>query len=176
MKKYIYKLSTLCLMLAVSNACNDDFLERYPIDQISNETFWNTENDLAVYNNGLYHLTENHDNVPILMGHSSGNNNNSIWFQDNFSDNFAPFGTGMFQSVRAGRHLVPSSETAQAFGYKGWNFVYAINVGLANYDKAQIPQATKDRYIAEARLFRGWFYWDKVSKFGDVPLLKTTQY
>ncbi len=173
MKIYINKLCVALLFIALASGCKDEFLERYPLDEISNETFWNTENDLLVYNNGLYNMTLNEDNVPILMGHSTGNNILSTWFQDAFSDNMAPVGVGYFQLVKAGKHIVPtSSSSSQTFGYKGWDFVRAINVGLENYDKAQISQVIKDKYIGEARLFRGWFYADKVSKFGDVPYLE----
>lgn len=52
-------------------SCNDEFLERIPLDQITNETFWNTENDLAVYNNSLYELSRNETNVPINFAHGS---------------------------------------------------------------------------------------------------------
>ena len=50
MKKYIIKLS-LIAFITVLYSCelNSDFLNRYPLDRISNETFWNTENDLLVY-------------------------------------------------------------------------------------------------------------------------------
>lgn len=152
-------------------ACNDDFLERYPTDQISNETFWNTENDLRVYNNSLYHIALNDNTVPILQGHYQGFDSHwgSFWFLDGFADNLAPRNDrhAFFQQVRAGKQIVPT--TPQWFGYSGWNFVRAINVGLANYSKAtNVPQAIRDRYAGEARLFRGWFYADKVNKFGDV--------
>ena len=168
-----YNLLTLGILLLVS--CNDDFLERYPLDEISNETFWNSENDLAVYNNSLYNLARNDNDVPILMGHDEGFNSlkYGVWYPDEFSDNIAPRHDRhtQYQQVRAGKHNIPSSAAGdgQWFGYKGWNFVRAINVGMDNYDRAQIERAVKDKYIGEARLFRGWFYADKVSKFGDAP-------
>lgn len=174
MKNYILKFSLVFFVIFLLNGCNDDFLERYPLDQISSETFWNTENDLKVYNNSLYNLARYDDNVPILMAHDNGFNSHrySIWFQDEFSDNMAPkHGRhSRYQQVRAGKHNVPSNP--QWFGYKGWNFVRAINVGLANYDKANISQAAIDKYAGEARLFRGWFYADKVQKFGDVQWIE----
>jgi starch-binding outer membrane protein, SusD/RagB family len=173
MKKHIIKLSLVLSVILLCNGCNDDFLERKPLDRISNETFWNTENDLAVYNNSLYDLARNDDNVPILHGHYQGFDSHwgSIWFQDELADNMAPRHARhtFFQQIRAGKHNIPAN--ADWFGYKGWNFVRAINVGLANYDKAKIPQAAKDKYIGEARLFRGWFYAEKVSKYGDAPWL-----
>ena len=47
--------------------CNDDFLERVPLDSVSDATFWATESDLQVYNNNFYDLARNDDNVPIMM-------------------------------------------------------------------------------------------------------------
>lgn len=171
MKRHIALLTLAFSAAFLLPGCNDEFLERKPLDRISNETFWNTENDLAVYNNSLYDLARNDDNVPILQGHYQGFDSHwgGIWHQDEMSDNMAPRHSRhtFFQRIRAGKHTIPSNP--DWFGYKGWNFVRAINVGLANYDRANIPQATIDKYAGEARLFRGWFYADKVAKYGDVP-------
>ena len=41
-------------VLFVIYGCNDSFLERQPLDQISDASFWNTENDLMVYNHSFY--------------------------------------------------------------------------------------------------------------------------
>lgn len=173
MKKNILKISFVIFATLVMVSCNDEFLERIPIDSISNETFWNTENDLKVYNNNLYNLAKDDINVPIMLGHHNGFDSQwaSASYIDGYSDNTAPIEPrGLrFAQVRAGIHQVPS--TAQDFGWRGWNFLRSINVGMDNYAKVVekgVSQATVDKYIAEARLFRGWFYADKVSKFGDV--------
>lgn len=159
------------LAIVLLNGCNDEFLMRPPLDEITSETFWRTESDLLVYNNSLYDLARNQADVPILMGHSNASSSwwGSIWFLDEFADNMAPRHERhtRFQQVRAGKHVVPSAP--EWFGYKGWNFVRAINVGLENYYRADIPEEIIDQYAAEARLLRGWFYADKVQKFGDVP-------
>jgi starch-binding outer membrane protein, SusD/RagB family len=176
MKKHIIKLTFASMLALIATGCNDEFLERYPLDQITNETFWNTENDLRVYNNSLYDLARNDDNVPILHAHYNGFESHwgSFWFLDEFSDNMAanhPRHT-QYMQVRSGKHVVPTDASAQWFGFKGWNFVRACNFGLENYGKANVSQAIKDRYIGEARLFRGWFYAEKVQKFGDVPFVE----
>lgn len=173
MKQYSLKFILLFLIILVMTGCNDDFLERIPLDEISSETFWNTENDLLVYNNSLYNIVRNDDNVPILMAHDDGFDSHrfSIWYQDEFTDNMAPIHARhtRYQQVRAGKHNIPSNP--EWFGYKGWNFVRSINIGLENYNNANIPQETIDKYAAEARLFRAWFYADKAQRFGDVPWL-----
>ena len=174
MKKYISKIS---LVLAVIMfGCNDDFLERQPLDEISNEAFWNTENDLRVYNNSLYDLARNDDNVPILMGHFDGFNSHwaSIWHLSGFSDDTAPRASrhDFYQRVRAGKHNVPDNPAW--FGYKGWDFVRAINFGMENYGKADVSEEVRNQYIGEARLFRGWFYGEKAQKFGNVQWVEQT--
>ncbi len=47
--KDIFLKSVMAIMLLLLAACNDEFLDRNPIDKITNETYWNTESDLAVY-------------------------------------------------------------------------------------------------------------------------------
>lgn len=175
MKNHIIKFSLTVFATLIVFGCNDDFLQRTPLDEISSETFWNTENDLRVYNNRIYDQARNDNEVPILMAHDDGFDSHryGIWYLDEFTDNIAPRHARhtRYQQVRAGKHNIPSGP--QWYGYRdgGWSFIRTINIGLANYGNANIPQETIDTYVAEARLFRGWFYADKVSKFGDVPWL-----
>ena len=171
MKNKISQYSLRAFTVIAMMSCNDEFLERYPTDQVSNETFWNTENDLKVYNNSLYHLALNDNVVPIMMGHHNGFDGLawSYYFLDGFADNLAPRNDRhtFFQQVRAGRQIVPTNP--QWFGYSGWDFIRSINIGLANYGKAAVEEEVRNKYIGEARLLRGWFYAEKVGKFGDVP-------
>lgn len=170
MKKYINKLSLLFIASVGVLSCNDEFLERTPLDQISNASFWNTENDLAVYNNYFYHLNQDDAKLPILMGHDVGfdSHRHSYLHMDGFSDNTAPRHSrhNNYQKVRAGKHSVPSSPFW--YGYRGWDFLRALNVGIANYDKADVSAAVKGHYSGEARLFRAWFYANKISYFGKA--------
>jgi len=178
MKKY--SIISIVVFAALLFSCNNEFLERYPLDEISNETFWNTENDLMVYNNRIYDLARNDNEVPILMGHDDGFDSHrySIWYLDEFADNIAPRASRhtRFQQVRAGKHSIPSGP--QWFGWRngGWSFLRTINVGMDNYDRAAengTAVAVVNKYKAEARLFRGWFYADKISKFGAAPWVDT---
>jgi hypothetical protein len=176
MKNYLYKFRFLLIAVFMLGACNDDFLERYPLDQVSNETFWNTANDLATYNNFLYNMAMDDVNIPIMLGHHNGFDSQiaSYLHLDGFADNLAPDHERHmpFQRLRAGRQIIPNSSNGianQWYGFRGWNFVRAINIGLANYGKANIPDNVRNQYAGEARLFRGWFYHHIVKMFGDAP-------
>lgn len=165
------KIASLVIILTlILSACGDEFLTRTPLDEVTSEVFWETENDLQVYNNSLYDMALNDNNVPILMAHDNGFDSHylSYWYLDEYADNLAPRHSRhtRYQELRAGKHSVPTGSEWQ--GYHGWNFVRSINVGLENYGNADLSQEIIDRYAAEARLFRGWFYAEKVQKFGDV--------
>lgn len=168
------KIIIFLLLLFVGTSCNDEFLERVPLDAITNDTFWNTENDLAVYNNSLYNLARNDDDVPILMAHDDGFDSHrmSYLYLDELSDNATarhPRHT-FYMQVRSGKY--PTPVNPDLFGYQGWGFVRAINIGMANYGRAKVSERVRNQYIGEARLFRGWFYADKVNKYGDVPYIE----
>ncbi len=170
MKKYILKASTVIFAFILFSSCNDDFLEKYPLDEISNETYWNTKNDMEVYNNYFYELAEDNTNVPLFLGghgEGYGSATQSFFNNDYFSDNLVPgIRHENFKNTRAGIHTVPTDPVS--FGYLGWDFIRAINIGLANYNRADETQAVINRYAGEARLLRGWFYSEKVMKFGNV--------
>lgn len=143
MKKIILFLTTTVLVTLLSG-CNDSFLERYPLDELTSETFWVSENDLSTYTATLYSHVPNHRDI--------------LW-DDNVSDNMAP---ATYDETAAGLHL---AET----GTWDWEYLRKCNFFLDNYSKAKIEDTVKEEYAAEVRFFRAWFYFDQVVKYGDVP-------
>src|SRR5690554_1028016 len=144
--KYIKITLNLILGAILLNSCHDDFLERYPLDEISDATFWNSENDLQIYNNGIYHSSLSNDQINI--GHEG--NTYTMMTRDIWGETFA---TNDYNAAhvnrRSGKHPVPNNP--QQGGWKGWDLIRKINVGLANYHKANLPPETKNKYAAEAR-------------------------
>ena len=172
MKNYNMKIGWMFFALFLFFSCNNDFLEQYPLDTISNETVWKTENDLMVYNNRLYDMTRivgtnSPGAVSMLRTHTEWSETAWLWdlWSDNMSATFS--NVAYYNEIRAGKHSITTNP--RKFGYNGWDFVRACNVGLDNYDNnTTLAEEIRNKYKAEARLFRGWFYSDKVSKFGDV--------
>lgn len=165
-KKYILALGMASVLLP---GCNDDFMERYPQDQLTDESFWKTETDLKLMLNSLYPL--------YIIGHQSG------WAQDKspalnvvgsplmygdvYSDNCVKTGNE-FRSM-AGELIVPTGASADN-GWYWWN-LRKVNFFLNRYDRADLSQEKKNAYAAEAYFFKAWDYYQKVLLFGDVPWL-----
>ena len=165
-KKYILALGMASVLLP---GCNDDFMERYPQDQLTDESFWKTETDLKLMLNSLYPL--------YIIGHQSG------WAQDKspalnvvgsplmygdvYSDNCVKTGNE-FRSM-AGELIVPTGASADN-GWYWWN-LRKVNFFLNRYDRADLSQEKKNAYAAEAYFFKAWDYYQKVLLCGDVPWL-----
>ena len=139
-KKLIY-LGAIC---ALFNSCD---LEKYPLDAVSPETFFNTENDLKLYTNSFYNA----------LPDAEGIYNESV-------DNIIKM--DLSDELR-GTRIVPTSG-----GGWTWSELRNINFYLENSERCENESARK-RYDALARFFRAYFYFDKVKRFGDVPWYAT---
>lgn len=144
------------IMLATMVACNDDFMDRYPTTDISDQNFWNSTRDMELYCNGLY---------TYIKGHGTGHEKSPMLSGDNQSDNMAPQD---YDKVAAGEHIVPESSNDNEWN---WTFIRKCNYFLARYERAEINQEEKDAYAAEVYFFKAWDYFEKVKRYGDVPWL-----
>lgn len=164
-KKYILALGITSILLP---SCNDDFMERYPLDKITDESFWKSETDLKMMLNSLYPL--------YIIGHQSGwadsdnyplgYKGSPLMYGDVYSDNCVKTGNE-FRSL-AGELVVPTN--SDKTGWYWWN-LRKVNFFLSHYDKAELSQEKKNTYAAEAYFFKAWEYYQKVLYYGDVPWL-----
>jgi starch-binding outer membrane protein, SusD/RagB family len=171
MKSILKQYFIFILLLFIIGACNDEFLERYPLDSLSSETFWKTESDLMNYNNRFYGMlsaNHAHRDIPILMGCIDNQWTGGFWYGALFGDDFGPTHNRAepWYEVRTGKHQI--TDEPRYKGYRGWDFVRALNFGIVNYGKGGLPESVTSKYEAEARLMRAIFYAEKVMKFGDV--------
>jgi hypothetical protein len=147
-KKFLY---TIILFIFFSS-CRKDFLDRYPLDQITEQSYWKTPGDLELFVNQYY---------TAFPGYSVGQQNAGIYTIDNNSDDMIPVS---FDVNLAGKSFIPASG-----GGWSWNNIRSVNVFLANYHKVEAAQADYNTYVGEALFFKAWFYYELLKRFGDVP-------
>jgi hypothetical protein len=138
------KLYIFILLLTVAAGCKKSF-DLSPPDKLSPETSFKTERNLQLYANSFYNILP--AGSDIVRG-------------DETSDYLAGSTVSAF--------LSGSYSATQAGGW-GWTDLRNINYFLAQYQQADIPDASKKHFEGLARFFRAWFYFDKVKQFGDVP-------
>jgi hypothetical protein len=147
MKKYLILLAALTLM---TQSCNDDFMELYPETQLSKESFFKSEEDLATYIYSLY-------DFPGF----------SIYVGDHSTDNAATTGATEIKSMMIG---TPSFSTITGGWEKGdWAQLRKVNYFLENSLNADVNEETLKHYQGVARFFRAKFYMEKVKRYSDVP-------
>ncbi len=150
------KLAYIFVCLLVLSSCRKDFLDRAPLDEISDETFWKTEEQLILAVEGLYANVKNSNTVALdQMGDNSINSSTG--------DSYRIFSSGNFGSDL-------SSVNAE------WKSQYAgirqANVFLANYNKATtVSQEKKNQLVGEAKTIRAYMYMNLVCFFGGLPIV-----
>jgi len=54
--RLVSKLSSLLFCTFLFNSCNSDFLEKRPLDELTDDSYWNSSSDLKNFTNGFYQL------------------------------------------------------------------------------------------------------------------------
>ncbi|MHA7109286.1 RagB/SusD family nutrient uptake outer membrane protein [Sunxiuqinia elliptica] len=169
MKNYRIKIIAISILALLIYSCNDDFMERYPLDDINDENFWETETDLELYCNNFY--------ATYIRGFSYdwayrsmspwGYNEATIPYGDAITDNAAPQN---YKKVAANEYI---GYITGASGSGGWNFsdIRRLNYFLDNYNRGDIEFDKIKAYLGEVYYFKAYDYFEKVKLFGDVPWL-----
>ncbi|MCS3555046.1 MULTISPECIES: RagB/SusD family nutrient uptake outer membrane protein [unclassified Sphingobacterium] len=146
--KYLNILLASGLFFSLNSCKDDGFLDRYPKNEFSEVTYFKSENDLKLFANLFY------NNLPFVNNYSADNN----------SDNMLP---ATSDALLGGTVSVPSA--GGGWATDDWLPIRRCNYFLKRYE--QVQSTNKERYAAEVRFFRALFYWQKVTAFGDVPLV-----
>lgn len=148
MKKKLYIYASIFVSFLIS--C-DSFLEREPLDKISNEVYFKTSKDLELYVNQFY------TKFPSFGGFGIGylgddRNSDNMVYED-------------YDVRLAGYKTVPG--TAEDAGWK-WEDIRSVNYMLANLVNLESSFDESKAYIGEAYFFRSYFYYSLLQKFGDL--------
>ncbi len=150
--KKIYYYTTIVFLFMVFITCNEDFMDKYPLDKINDQTYWKTANDLKNYSNQFY------SSMGSLYAYSA----------DDASDN---------QANRSKDAFIWSDYTVPTAGggwaKSDWLNIRNCNYFLQRYHTAQGLENEINKYVGEILFFKAKFYFDKVTRFGDVPWLTT---
>lgn len=155
MKNFITLLTILCCF----SSCKD-FLEREPLDQLTEDTFYKTEADANSALLAAYTPLQDIDwtgkgwmmlEVPSDNGQPGGTD-------PEFSpiDNFTVNGD------------TPPVGATWAVRYKG---ITHANVILSKLPEMNLDEDLKNEFIGEAQFLRALAYFDLVRLFGEVPLI-----
>lgn len=145
-------------ILLFFSSCEPDFLDRSPVDQLTNENFWESEEQLILAANALYANVKAKNTIDM----------------ENMGDNTLWPSTTAYQQIGSGNYNndLGTLNTEWTTQYRG---VRQANAFLENYQKANLKDtAVAKRLAGEVRVIRALMYSYMVSFWGDVPLVTNT--
>jgi len=161
MKKYIIHTIFILSAMMFLASCEDDFLERVPKDALSEESFFNTANDLRTYVNGLYDVMPRYD----YQGGTFG----AINYRDRDADvQIVKRSITGSLDQKASDRLAPLTSSAWNNNY---SWIRRVNFFISNYPKVQSRDVAAEHFIGEAYFFRAWHYFNALVQFGDFPII-----
>lgn len=158
MKKYIKFAIASIIALSIQTGCQD-FLDREPLDKITPQMYFSSAEDLATYTIHNYNFKT-----------VSGNYGINLFGKDNHTDNQA--GTGYPDYWQPGQKKVPA-------GVKQWKW---NKIRSCNYFFEQVLPKFKSgnisgnetlikHYIGEMYVIRAYEYYEKLTTYGDFPIV-----
>ena len=142
--------SALLVTLVFFGGCKKEFLERFPQDQLVDETYWSTETNVRTFAWGFY--------PAYFSGYGSGFTWGKFFSGQSLNDDFAPSSPAAFPQV------VPASGG-------GWTFAWVrkANIFINRIQTVPMEDEAKNHWTGIGRFFRALEYTDLVQTFGDVP-------
>jgi len=141
-------IKNLLLMLAAVTALSSckKFLDVDPLDKLTPEQAFSTENNLQLYVNSFYP-----GNLPDGPG---------VYQADVMTDVTVP---------NAVPNYISGKLNVQDAAAWSWGSLRNINYFLVNYNNPAIPLKARNHFAGIARFFRAYFYFQMVKQYGDVP-------
>lgn len=169
MKQIYNKInSKICIALLLCSVillgCQDDFLDKAPLDELSTGTFWQSEADAMLALTGVYSRTHHKEEGRNFYGYS-------ILYLDGASDNGAFAARGREYQFTSG-NLNSSNGRIRNRWVTSYQRIAACNNFLDNIGNVEMDEAKKAEITAEVRFQRAYQYFWLSQYFGSVPLIK----
>ncbi len=156
--------------LILFSSCNDDFLNREPIDQLASSAIFSDQALANAYLNNII------GRLPAGQYNSPGGGYGSSYLLASISDE-ARSKSGWIPSnttVRVG-NINPTNLAGLDIWAEAYAAIRQVNEFLLGVQGTDFDPEFIASGSAQARFVRAWFYFDLVRRYGDVPLLTEPQ-
>ena len=161
----IIRVSFLSLLFSVLGC--DDFLEKPLQGKLTQESFPTTEADAAQATNAIYNILRDgsyhQGTFPIL----------DIMSDDAYKGSNPTDGASTVGSYNTFTYI-PTETNINSWWSVLYKGVRRANVVIEKLPAITMNEATRTRFIGEAKFLRALFYFDLVRAWGDVPLVTGT--
>ena len=161
------KIAIILLVFSfVLSACNDQYLEKYPLTSLIEETAFESYDNFKAY---AYPLYDMFTNTSILTNYSGGYGQDSHHLGDFYAGYITKKGTSDMNPYAW-------QTVADATTGNGWDFtrIRRINIMLSHIDGCKaMTDAEKNHWKSVGYFFHSYWYMMLINRFGDVPYVET---
>jgi len=152
-------------------SCSEEFIDKQPLDQVVSSNFYQTENDameaiIAVYDVLGYQSTPGISWMPHVTV-------SDVLSDDAFAGG-ADANDGQNWQELNSYNTPTTNDITHAIWLKNYTGIYRANLLLEVIGGIEASEEFKARLVAEAKFLRGYFYFDLVRWFENIPLITTT--
>lgn len=147
MKKYLSIIAAALLMGSFSSC--SDFLDRYPLEELSDESFWKTEKDAEMAVSNLYNV------LPTWDVDEAINSDDAV------------------HGIKwaAGKQSKGVYDPAD-YGWSGeYGYIRQANLVLEKIQEMDLSEDAYKKLEGQARFFRAYTYFTLIRSFGAVPYI-----
>ncbi|GAB3740737.1 RagB/SusD family nutrient uptake outer membrane protein [Spirosoma lituiforme] len=154
----LYLILLAGTLTLTQNGCNKA-LDLDPLDQLSDAAYWQSANDFLLAANTFY--TYERSFIDVLYDVNGSTQNYHSDFKSDFASGQNAYSRGL--------NTVPTTDANYNNNYSR---IRTINYMLGKAS-AYSNQADIAKYVAEAKFFRAYVYFDLLQIFGGVPIITT---
>jgi hypothetical protein len=165
MKKYLLYIG--CFFTLVSTYSCDDFLDKDPLDKLTNDSYWINEVSLRTYAQSFYstYFVGYAQDYRTFGGYFSG---------DSYNDDFlltSTYSTDTDQRLFFPTSNITGINSVVSIWSDHYGMIRKANVMLEKVPGMDISDEAKKHWTGVARFFRALAYSTLVKTYGDVPYI-----
>lgn len=157
-------LSAIVLSASLLTACNDDFLEKYPLTDLTEENAFQEYNNFKAFMYPCYELFTNTN----IRTNFNGNYYSSMYYGD--------FLGGVVTNRDGAYNPYAYQTIQQTSSGGGWDFsvIRRINIMLNHLKDGSLNAEETAHWRSVGYFFHSWWYMELIDRFGDVPYINET--
>ena len=168
------KILSILAFAAVMVSCADDFLDKVPLDKLSEDAVFNSPQLAESYVNALYPVLPD----PFQEGNISNITDESFFRYGGSSTRYMYDGRlspSTILYISEGGQAHDSRTTTLNIWNRAYEFIYKMNYFLraAESEDSRLEKETADRLKGEVYFLRAWAYYNLIQRYAGVPIIKT---
>lgn len=173
-RQHIILFIVLIAVTTFGAGCKKGFLDKNPLDQLSGNTFWQSQGDADLALAGCYSYFTRGANATSVSAAGAGWGGGSMYWETISDNGYTTSSGGSFGNISTGSYEASTdTSTGNILGsayVTSYKAIAACNNFLANIGRVPMDAATMSKYIGEVRFLRGYYYFLLTQLYGDAVL------